>query len=295
MSATAPGQQLTLFEIDPVPLHPVAPPPRADEAAETAAPPPPPCADPRQLDLFSAWPQLAGALGNALAAADFVAARQACEEIAASFGDDEVPGWGRALAGVAGDPWRAGELAPALAAWRAVAPQLDQHQGRRFRDAFFRRLLERHAPEAIVAAAPDLLVPVLASLVALHERGQARRLVRDALLAGRDDLGDSGDPALDDLRAEDLAPRWLASLGAIRHILPLTPPDPREREALAAGLDAPVPAPDDARALAFWDALRLAEFHSGLPERLLHAARRRLRQLHPDLHAAYMSGSGPYA
>jgi hypothetical protein len=39
--------------------------------------------------------------------------------------------------------------------------------------------------------------------------------------------------------------------------------------------------------MAFWQCLRVAET-PGCPEELRHAARRRMKQLHPELHAAFM-------
>jgi hypothetical protein len=60
--------------------------------------------------------------------------------------------------------------------------------------------------------------------------------VRDSLLAGRlleaRDFHD--DPAVADLLAEDLDPRWLACLGRIRRLWPAPPPRGAEWESLLA-------------------------------------------------------------
>jgi hypothetical protein len=39
--------------------------------------------------------------------------------------------------------------------------------------------------------------------------------------------------------------------------------------------------------MAFWQCLRLAE-SPGCPDHLLQQARRRMKQIHPDLHALFM-------
>ena len=104
-------------------------------------------------------------------------------------------------------------------------------------------------------------MPLVAeTLVAIGETARARLLVRDTLLAGGEISDIAEDQPVADLLSEDLEPQWLASLGAIRRLV-----------------------------------LRLAECRAALPQPVLHAARRRLKCLHPDLHAAYMNRAGPFA
>ncbi len=249
----------------------------------------------RQLPLFSEWTALAGALDLALTRADFATARDAAERMRTTYGPSSVPRWAAALEKIADDVWDRGDPAAALSAWRHVDARLPSAQRNVLRRGVFARVFAAHAPEDVVARDGSALGACANALFELGEPARARRLVRDALLAGRDVPEIDRDPALADLLSEDLGPPFLAALGAIRRIWPLPLPDAAERAALAAQLEDPVPADDVARARAFWDALRLAECRSALPEPLLHATRRRLKRLHPDLHAAYMHRGGPFA
>jgi hypothetical protein len=93
------------------------------------------------------------------------------------------------------------------------------------------------------------------------------------------------DGAVAELLAEDLSPPWLACLGRIRRLWPSSPLPEAERQApldLVGGQEG-----DDDRAIAFWRCLCLAETPD-CPEALVHAARRRIKQLHPGLHVAFM-------
>ena len=118
-------------------------------------------------------------------------------------------------------------------------------------------------------------------------RVEARGLVRDSLLAGRklDALEFRENDAVADLLAEDLSPRWLACLGRIRRLWPSSALRNAPREAFpdVAGSGEG----DDDPAMAFWRCLRLAETPDA-PEELLHEARRRMKRLHPGLHAEFM-------
>ena len=96
--------------------------------------------------------------------------------------------------------------------------------------------------------------------------------------------------ALADLLAEDLPPRWLACLGRIRRLGPASPATGTEWEppvAVARG-----DAADEEPAAAFWRCLRLAE-SPACPDELRQEARRRMKQLHPELHAQFMRRAGP--
>lgn len=70
-------------------------------------------------------------------------------------------------------------------------------------------------------------------------------------------------------------------MGFLRRVWPL--PD----GALDGWPDATAPLDDDARALEFWPCLAIAEDRDA-PKDAIHAARRRLRELGPELHATYM-------
>jgi hypothetical protein len=115
----------------------------------------------------------------------------------------------------------------------------------------------------------------------------ARALVRDSLLTGRllEALDFHDDPAVADLLAEDRDPRWLACLGRIRRLWPTSPPCGAEWESL--GQIARGAARVEHPALAFWACLRLAE-SPDCPDGLRQQARRRMKQLAPELHALFM-------
>lgn len=183
----------------------------------------------------------------------------------------------------------------ALTAWEEADARLASQPllRRRVCDGVFRCLLERHSPRALAAARPDCL-GALAGFLTAQARAEgadsspaARGLVRDALLAGRAvDATAIADDALADLFAEDLPPPWLACLGAVRRLWPVPPASEAELRAFQARGAA------EGDALGFWECLRVAET-PGRPEPLLHEARRRMKRLRPDLHAAYMRLARP--
>ena len=71
----------------------------------------------------------------------------------------------------------------------------------------------------------------------------------------------------------------------------LWPSDPlRSSEWTSLGRIARGEAPVDHPALAFWDCLRLAE-RAECPDELRQLARRRMKQLEPELHALFMRRS----
>ena len=163
----------------------------------------------------------------------------------------------------------------------------------RVRQGAFARLTRAHTAVELMEARPECLPLLVRALESEQGRSaeearlEARGLVRDSLLAGRtlDPLGPREDEAVDDLLAEDLPPRWLACLGRIRRLWPRSPL--REAEWKALGEVARGHTGGEEPAMAFWHCLRLAET-PGCPEDLRHAARRRMKRLHPDLHAAFM-------
>jgi hypothetical protein len=116
--------------------------------------------------------------------------------------------------------------------------------------------------------------------------------VRDSLLAGRalDALDFREDEALADLLAENLRPRWLACLGRLRRLWPRCPPAESELETLRELARGDIGNEDPA--IAFWHCMRLAE-SPDCPDDLRHQARRRMKQLHPALHALFMRREAP--
>jgi hypothetical protein len=271
---------------------------RAASAASEAAPPEAPGAAPasavddRQLDLFADRAVLARELDAAITGGRFEAVAALRARVEEDFGPDAA----RSLVplarfdGVAWDPPEA-----PLSVWADVDRLLAGHPRLReqVRTGVFGRLLQSQPSARLLAARPECL-PALAR--ALRERPgrppeegrrEARALVRDALLAGRPleafDFRD--DPAVADLLAEDRDPRWLACLGRIRRLWPSTPPRGAEREGLGEVAGGAEEA--DHPALAFWGCLRLAE-SPDCPDDLRQQARRRMKQLDPELHALFM-------
>jgi hypothetical protein len=266
----------------------------ASEAAtaEAGASAPSSAADDRQLDLFADRAVLARELDAAIAGGRF----EAVAALRARVEDDFGPGAAQTLAplacfdGVAWDP-----PDTALSAWADVdrllagRPQLREQ----VRAGVFGRLLRSHRPARLLAARPECL-PALARVLRERPdrppeegRREARALVRDSLLAGRllEALDFHDDPAVADLLAEDRDPRWLACLGRIRRLWPSTAPCGAEWESL--GQVARGAARADHPALAFWGCLRLAE-SADCPDDLRQQARRRMKQLDPELHALFM-------
>ena len=251
-----------------------------------------------QLLLFTDRIVLIEALSRAVASADYEeAARIECR-LSLGWGEDAVPAALRFVRQLGAGFWeRASEPAEALEAWPVIECSVAPGTAlwRRARNGFFGRLLSMHSVEAVVSAHPAALRLVVGTLIDREAVADARRLVRDALLAGNNlDMDGVEDPPLAGLLAEDLAPRWLASLGAIRRLWPLPRPAPEETGAIASGIHDALPPDEEARAEAFWDVLRLAELRGAIGEPLVHAARRRLKRLNEDLHALYMYGTGPY-
>jgi hypothetical protein len=271
---------------------------RAVSASSDPAPPEAPAAAPvsavddRQLDLFADRAVLARELDAAIAGGRFEAVAALRARVEEDFGPDAA----RSLAslvrfeGVAWDP-----PDTPLSVWVEVDHLLAGQPRLRdqVRTGVFGRLLQSQRPARLLAARPECL-PALARVLRERPdrspeegRRDARALVRDSLLAGRllEALDFHDDPAVADLLAEDLDPRWLACLGRIRRLWPAPPPRGAEWESL--GHVARGAAPVDHPALAFWGSLRLAE-SPDCPDDLRQQARRRMKQLAPELHALFM-------
>jgi hypothetical protein len=289
-------RQLTLFGTEPRPLPREA----CGTAQDSVAPdgltgyaeP-----DPGQIDLFAERARLGRDLEEALRGGDCHEARRLRRLLEEAYG---VSAETRALSFLE-------ELAEALAspdpeetltAWGGVDSILEPHPWLRrlVRDGLLGRLLRSHSADDLTAVSPgslSALASVLASAPgASTEDGkrEARRLVRDALLAGRslESVDFAWDEALMELLAEDEPPPWLACLGVIRRLWPAPRPS-------SGTFDSPSsPIVDHGSttraALAFWSCLRAAEDRD-CTEGLLHEARRRMKALRPDLHTLYMRRS----
>lgn len=248
---------------------------------------------PVQLALFSDRATLDAALDDALGNADFAAARRIRDEIGRDHGASAVTGL-EPLDEIAPDFWeRPLSAAERLAAFERLARGLagNPRRLRRLRRGFFERLFALHEPDDLLDAGPRRLPLLVNALDDLGRREDARRLVRDALLAGVSCRPERFEDAeLAAILAERAEPRWLASLGAIRRAWPLPAPGAAELAALVDELDEPEPEQRGARALAFWNTLRVAQLDTVLDPRVIEKARARLRRLNPRLHAGLIAG-----
>jgi hypothetical protein len=271
---------------------------RAGSAASEPAPPEAPAAAPgsavddRQLDLFADRAVLSRELDAAITGGRFEAVAALRARVEEDFGSDAARSLAP-LARFAGIAWDPPETP--LSVWVDVDRLLAGHPQLReqVRTGVFGRLLQSQHPARLLVARPECL-PALARVLRERPdrppeegRRDARALVRDSLLAGRllEALDFRDDPAVADLLAEDRDPRWLACLGRIRRLWPSTPPRGAEWEGL--GQLARGAASADHPALAFWGCLRLAE-SPDCRDDLGQQARRRMKQLDPELHALFM-------
>jgi hypothetical protein len=183
----------------------------------------------------------------------------------------------------------------ALTVWRGLDSTLEKQPWLRrlLREGVWGRLLRSHSVDYLASVSPGSLSDLAWVLAfgpgAFTQDGkrEARRLVRDALLAGSrlESLDFPWDKALMDLLAEHHPSPWLACLGVIRRLWPA----PRLSSEVVAVLSGPfvVPASQEERALAFWSCLRAAEDRDCAEEELLEA-RRRMKNLQSDFHELYM-------
>ncbi|MCI0546567.1 MAG: hypothetical protein L0027_04725 [Candidatus Rokubacteria bacterium] len=254
--------------------------------------------DSGQIELFADHVVASRELDAAIAAGRFEEANCLRLSMDAVFSPSETSRCLAPLDLLAGVAWE-GPPPKALSVWAEIDTLLADRPSlrARVRTGAFTRLLRSHSPRDLLAARPDCL-PALAHALRgcgrSPEEGrlEARALVRDSLLAGRtlDALAFREDETLADLLAEDLPPRWLACLGRIRRLWPGPPPRDSEWEALREIARGEVGSEDPA--LVFWHCLRLAESPS-CPDDLRHQARRRMKQLHPDLHRLFMRRAAP--
>jgi hypothetical protein len=258
------------------------------EAMEVHGAPP----DERQLDLFAERTGLEREIDLAMASGQFEEAQRLRDLHRGTYG--AVPATTRLAFLDALANGCAQSLADALAVWETIDRQLPEQPAlrARARDGLFRRLLSSHAPAELAAAWPSCLASLVNFLTKEARAAgeeislEARRLARDALLAGQalhaGDIED--DSRLADLLGENLEPPWLGCLGVIRRLWPVpraTAAELRDFEGVGCLVGV------ERDALCFWECLRVAETPE-CPEELLHEARRRMKKLHGDFHALYI-------
>jgi hypothetical protein len=245
---------------------------------------------PGQRGLFTADRELVGQIEAALASGRFEDARRHRDALAALEGPSART---RELGtlDVAGDAgfWDR-PLPIVLNEWLTLLRHLDAlpHLRRVISDGGLSRLLERHTPAELVHASPAMLAPLtdrLCEAVGTDEPlpAGAAAVLRDALLAGCEPApGDFHDDRLVDLLAESHGPVWLACLGALRHLWPVPPADPSESAPVVVDSQ-----DDDERGREFWACLRCA-VSCQRDDPAAVAARKRMKQLDPDMHALFM-------
>ena len=246
---------------------------------------------PGQPELFTAERELVGQIEAALASGRFEDARRYRDALVALEGPSTRT-CDMAALDVVGDAgfWDR-PLPVVLNDWLTLHRDLETlpNLQRLICDGGMSRLLDRHGPTELVRAAPAMLAPLtnrLCAAVGADEDipGDAATLVRDALLDGCSPAPEDFDAdRLVDLLAEDHRPVWLACLGALRHLWPVPPADPSELTTpMATNAE-----DEDERGRQFWACLRRT-VSCGRDDPAAVAARRRMRQLHPDMHARFM-------
>lgn len=248
---------------------------------------------PGQRKLFTAERELIGQIEAALSSGRFEDARRYRDALVALEGPSNGT---RALGtlDVVGDTgfWDR-PLAVVLSDWLTLAQQLEALPNLRrvIADGGLARLLERHGPIELVREAPAMLAPLTNRLCGGSRaddviQTEAATLLRDALLDGcNPDPADFDDDRLVDLLAEGLPPVWLACLGALRQLWPVPSADPSElRTPTATDSEG-----EDERGRQFWACLRCT-VSCGRDDPAAVAARKRMKQLQPDMHALFMRG-----
>ena len=246
---------------------------------------------PGQRALFTAERGLVGQIEAALASGRFEDARRHRDALVALEGPSTRTGELGALDVVGDAAFWDRPLPVVLNAWLTLYRDLEAlpDLSRLICDGGLFRLLERHAPAELVQTAPAMLAPLTNRLCTAAGAGdrltaEAAALLRGALLSGCEPApGDFEDDRLVDLLAENHGPAWLACLGALRHLWPVPPAEDASELAPTAG-DCQ---DDDERGRQFWACLqRTVSCSRDAPAAV--AARIRMKQLDPDLHALFM-------
>ena len=245
---------------------------------------------PGQCALFTAERELVGQIEAALASGRFEDARRHRDALVALEGPSTRTGELGTLDVVGDAGFWDRPLPVVVNEWLALQRHLDAlpNLGRLICDGGLSRLLERHAPADLVLVAPAMLAPLTnRPCVGVGTDdplpADAAALVRDALLRGCAPAPEGfTEDRVVDLLAENYGPVWLACLGALRHLWPVPPADSGE---LAPSIvDAQ---DDDARGRQFWECLRRT-VSCGRDDPAGVAARKRMKQLDPDMHALFM-------
>ena len=267
---------------------PEVPPPPAPQIAEE-----PPGPTSGQLLLFTPLTIHRTELESAVAEGDFVEAVRLRDSLSAEYGPVAVPDGLACLDVFAACTRDLFDLTGLLAVFRAALLNIaDSERRKQMTRGLLARLVARVEPGEIARCDGSWLPDLANFLYGSGRTGDARGLIRDALLNNVEVLPDSiEEPRARDLLAETLALRWLACLGALRGVWPAPSPDEPELAAITAAWAKPLPGLDADRALAFWECLRVAALKQRLPESLLHATRRRMKALHPEFHQLHMGRS----
>ena len=284
--------QLRLIPSEP-PLLPFDDPGTA--TGETASEPAPSAG---QIPLFTGPLQAVGDVEVALDQADPDGLFLSLRALRETYGEHAVPSELRRLdlsGFLPGSWWCSASPDERLRAWRSVDRQLAGRRRERFRRGFFLRLLAEAGTTAVAAAVaaadPEALPALHAVLQESGEHNRARELVRDALAAGTtlDGAAFAHDADVASLLANDRNPRWLAAEGVVEQLWrPPPPPGPAALAGFAHEIAAPAPSGEAGRAASFWRCLAVAHAAGRAPGVLVEAARKRMKELEPDLHRAYL-------
>jgi hypothetical protein len=248
-----------------------------------------------QLPLFEGQIPIRGELQEALRRAEYEEAQRVLRRLEETYGPDEETERLGFLHTLDVKIWEeTTDISRRLTIWRGIESRLsDSPPNRRIlRNGFFERLFTKHSPQEAVRRDPEIVEDVIQTLYDLGKGVEARTLVRDALLAGHP-FGpvDFEDEKISELLSEDLTPQWMASLGSMRHLWPQARPSEDDVSAFTRELSNPDPTDETERALAFWRAFCVAQLGRSIQERILLEARKRMKKLHPGLHAEYMGGT----
>jgi hypothetical protein len=247
-----------------------------------------------QLGLFDA-PILARAtLESAIWEGDFVTADRARRELESEHGVDVSSLDVGFLPALVGARWSPPDADGILRGWLQAMDAIGEgHRRWNVSRGVLTRLLTSVTPAEIVASERRCIGDLLRLLQERMETDAVRTLVRDELLAGRDEgLSVREDRLVADVLGEDSCPERLACLGALRGAWSLPRPDGNELSSLLARQADAIPASDAARALAFWDCLRVLAMRAVLTEDQIIRTRLRMKQLDADLHRRHMERGG---